>query len=95
MAAQALLSGPAAWLALVAEMTRLARAIADAYGASAQAGAARALAAEAARELDSVHRYTGIPIVAPQARAQRLTDGQLADQLSAGLQSVYSPGFER
>jgi len=62
VAAQAMLpGGPAAWLALVAEMRRVAKAIEIAHRASEQAGAARALAAQAARELEAVHtRYATI-----------------------------------
>jgi hypothetical protein len=99
VAAQAMLpGGPAAWLALVAEMRRVAMAIESANRASDQAGAARALAAQAARELDAVHaRYaaitkTGDLAATPRQGAHLPPHHQ---QLPIALAPVITPGFER
>ena len=98
VAAQAMLpGGPAAWLALVAEMRRVARAIETAHRASEQAGAARALAAQAARELEAVHaRYAAIT-GAGGLSASRGHDAHLPPhhQPPVALAPVISPGFER
>jgi hypothetical protein len=98
VAAQAMLPrGPAAWLALVAEMRRVAMAIETANRASDQAGAARALAAQAARELDAVHaRYaavTGTGGLAASPGQGLLPPHQ--QQLPVALAPVLTPGFER
>jgi hypothetical protein len=105
VAAQAMLpAGPAAWLALAAEMRRVATAIECAHRASEQAGAARALAEEAARELDAVHaRYTAMPgtggpgprdpqVGRPGVVAQQMP---LAHQMPIASAPVVAPGFER
>jgi hypothetical protein len=99
VAAQAMLpGGPATWLALVAEMRRVATAIETAHRASEQAGAARALAAQAARELDAVHaRYTAITgaggLTASRSHGAHLPPHY--QQTPVALAPVITPGFER
>ena len=99
VAAQAMLpGGPAAWLALVAEMRRVATAIETAHRAGNEAGAARALAAQAARELEAVHaRYAAVSgtggLAASRALGAHLLPHHQPPPVTLG--PVVTPGFER
>jgi hypothetical protein len=99
VAAQAMLpGGPAACLALLAEMRRVATAIETAHRAGKEAGAARALAAQAARELDAVHaRYTAITaaggLAANHSHGAHLPPHY--QQTPVASTPVIAPGFER
>jgi hypothetical protein len=99
VAAQAVLAGgPAAWLALVTEMHRLARAIENAHAASGEAGAARTLAEQAGRELEAVHtRYASV-LGTARGRGHALHGPAGQDQLQqlpVTLPPTSTPGFER
>lgn len=95
VAAQALLpGGPAAWLALIAEMRRVAQAIEAAHAASGEAGAARALLAQAAGDLDAAHtRYGAITAAKTPARSHG-HPGQ-HQQLPGRIGPAMAPGIER
>lgn len=95
VAAQALLpGGPAAWLALIAEMRRVAQAIEAAHAASGEAGAARALLAQAAGDLDAAHtRYGAITTAKAPGRSHGHPGQHL--QLPGPIGPAMAPGIER